>query len=58
MNNMAHLNHKGEIELTEEDRNALNGRSKDKKWATNIVNKIIWGQSKHFYNDKLLEENK
>lgn len=47
---MAYLNEKtGYLELSPEDKDALQGRDRDRNWGQNIINKIIWGENKMFY---------
>lgn len=46
--NMAYINEKGEIETTQEDRESLSG--KQSNMSKNIMNYIIWGDKKHYYD--------
>ncbi len=39
----------GEIILTEEEKKVLK-QPLPKKWAENIINKIVWGDTKEFYD--------
>lgn len=44
---MAHLNNEGEIVLTIDDKDELNGRNRVD--MGHLINRLIWGNKKHFY---------
>ena len=45
---MAHITKEGYLETTDEDKEALR-EGTGKNWAKSIINKIIWGEVKEFY---------
>lgn len=50
---MAYINKKGEIELTSDDREALQSKVSLSK---NLMNWIIWGDKKHYYDKNINSE--
>lgn len=46
---MAYLDDEGNLILTQEDKDAMQG-GREKNWARNIINKIIWGDAKQWYD--------
>ncbi|MCK9371011.1 hypothetical protein M0R04_13960 [Candidatus Dojkabacteria bacterium] len=47
---MAHITKEGYLETTDEDKEALR-EGTGKNWSQNIINKIVWGDKKYFYEN-------
>lgn len=52
---MAHLNKKGEIELTQEDKESLRGRKNID--VDRLMNWIIWGDPKGFTKNIIIKKH-
>jgi hypothetical protein len=50
-NNMAYLDEKtGELVLSQDERDSLNGRNREKNQMKDLMNYIIWGEDKIYYD--------
>lgn len=49
--NMSYIDKEGYLQTSDEEKEALR-HGLPKNWAKDIINWIIWGDDKHFYEEK------